>query len=195
MGDLGMDRALMAERLRRRDSAFMVPSASRCAKEAAVFLSALGADGEADAAGSAKADFARELALFGAEVARASLAADACDDELKHYEQLQQQISEETRATETEIARLRGELAAERLVRRRREAYEALAHEVNAFPSKKRCVADIEALEGELTGLTETKASYDAKVEARRRQFSLLLQSLFDLQQGLEAEEACKPEP
>ena len=174
----------------------MLPSASRCGKAAALLVQALNVESKDDGHIAAlRTTLAREVAQYELEVQKSFPAMQACDDEREGYNKLQREVDAEIEATKTEIQRLREELDGEKLVRRRREEYEALAKEVNRHPSKRKCVEEIEQLEGKKRAIESMRGGYQSQVDMRKRQFHLLLQTLFDLQESLgdEEEEQAKP--
>jgi hypothetical protein len=81
---------------------------------------------------------------------------------------------------------LKATLLREKAEVRNREEYEALARRVNALPSRTVTEARLKKGRKRLEEVQSARALAEERLEARSKQFQLLLRALFDLQSALE---------
>merc|ERR1739844_509889 len=108
--------------------------------------------------------------------------------EAQNYEQLYDQIKDEIRKAEEDIRKTKEELVQARKVRRNRMEYEAMAKVINKNPDRFTQGSKIEDIKLEIEHLKLTEATLEDKLESRRKQFHVLVQSIHNLQSLLDAD-------
>jgi len=108
--------------------------------------------------------------------------------EAQNYEQLYDQIKDEIRKAEEDIRKTKEELVQARKVRRNRMEYDAMAKVINKNPDRFTQGSKIEDIKLEIEHLKLTEATLEDKLESRRKQFHVLVQSIHNLQSLLDAD-------
>merc|ERR1719495_936296 len=68
-------------------------------------------------------------------------------------------------------------------------AYDSMAKTIQAFPSRDESGKNIDQVSGELERLKREEEELDAKLQQRKKQFHVLVNSIHQLQEMLEVEE------
>lgn len=105
--------------------------------------------------------------------------------EAENYQLLFDNIKTEITKAEVEIRETKEELISARKIRKNRMEYDALAKVINENPDRATQGLKIEEIKSELEKLKETEAALEDKLESRKKQFHVLVQSIHNLQQLL----------
>lgn len=181
-----MDMKLLEKRLLTRDSVLASSSVSKCALRLQQFLVALQANDQSDSdTEQAKGALIRELALYKLEIGQAVEGALMCEREMDESRAIEKSIEEEIHAAELDINNLTQELNEQKRIRKHKEECELLAKLVNTLPPKSAVMKDIVKAEDALNKLREQSQSAEYRVSMRKKQFQVLLQSIFDMKQNI----------
>ena len=88
----------------------------------------------------------------------------------------------EIRKAEEEIRETKEELVKARKIRRNRMEYDAMAKVINKNPDRDTQGIKIEEIKSEIEQLKVTEAALEDKLESRKKQFHVLVQSIHNLQ-------------
>jgi len=135
------------------------------------------------------ASLKRELLLHGIEMSKMKFISRSVDTELREYDRLQQEMEESISRNRSDIESLHNQLKHEKLVRRNREEYEAMAKLATVHPPRRETNFKLEAIRKKITDIREEEKKLDKYLEIREKQFQLLLQSIFDLKSTLSEED------
>ena len=102
--------------------------------------------------------------------------------EAKNYAKLYERIKLEISQAEEEIRQTKLDLVEARKVRRNRMEYDALAKVINKNPDRATQGRKIEDVKAELDNLKATEEALETKLESRKKQFNVLVQSIHNLQ-------------
>ena len=109
--------------------------------------------------------------------------------EAENYAAISSEVERKIEQSSGDIVTARAELAQARGVRKNREEYDALASSILKTPSRQATTAAMAAVEAELAGLTDEATSLESQLQARQKQFALLLHSVRDIHRELESEQ------
>jgi hypothetical protein len=130
-----------------------------------------------------------EIKLLNLEMRKLKLVEMAMDADLLEYVELQSHIESSKESNKQDIMDLQQTLTAEKLVRRDKQEYEALAKMANALPSKRQTTLKLSAVQRDLDNLKGQEGQRDKELGIREKQFQLLLQCIFDLKSTLKEDE------
>lgn len=102
--------------------------------------------------------------------------------EAQNYEQLYDQIKNEIKKADEDITQTKEELVKARKIRRNRMEYDAMAKVINKNPDRATQGKKIEVIKDEIEKLKATEAALEDKLESRKKQFHVLVQSIHNLQ-------------
>jgi len=102
--------------------------------------------------------------------------------EAKNYEKLYEKIKLEISQAEEEIRQTKEDLVKARKIRRNRMEYDALAKVISKNPDRQTQGKKIEDVKAELDDLKAAEDALEAKLESRKKQFHVLVQSIHNLQ-------------
>jgi len=155
-------------------------SVDRCAKAALNLL------GESEqGCNSARSALEKEIDLITLEYRKTKRAKIRCQDEKIEYEKLSNKVAVHISDTVRDIEILRKELKKERLRRQRKEECEVLAKIVNEVDPREKTQKGIKKLEEELEELKKIQQDTEAKFSLRRKQFQLLMHSIYELKEEI----------
>jgi len=152
--------------------------------------------GAGDEEGSSNHDVKRHAQLVAQLLhiewtdAKSKLVQEMNEREAKNYENLLGVIQAKLEEAESDIAEAKTELEAARLVRRNRMEYDSMAKSIAAFPSRADSGMNIEEASEHLKRLKQEEEELDAKLQQRKKQFHVLVNSIHQLQDLLVQEEA-----
>ena len=140
----------------------------------------------------ARDELRRDIMLHQLEVRKVALMEKAVDIDIMNCEGALEDLEEGVQRTKDEIVELKQQLATERLIRSRREEYNALAKVAN-IQTVPRKQTEARLVDGrrKLEERRDKKQQTEHEMEIREKQFQLLMQSVFDLKSTL-AEDAAK---
>lgn len=105
------------------------------------------------------------------------------------YEQLFERIRSEIEQAEKEIFETKIELEQARKIRRNRMEYDAMAKQINVYPTRAITGKKKQETHAELNRLKEEEEMLEDKLQSRKKQFHVLVNSIHRLQDLLEQEE------
>eukprot|EP01135_Chromosphaera_perkinsii_P005625 Nk52_evm39s355 gene=Nk52_evmTU39s355 len=106
--------------------------------------------------------------------------------EIKNYEELNGSIGEQIKATEESIVASKRELEQEKKIRQNKMEYDALATVIGEHRSREATMKEIDSMNQELENIKQEKLEIQANLDLRRKQFHLLMHTLFELQSALQ---------
>ena len=137
----------------------------------------------------AKEDNKRQYSRLMASIAqcewienKSKLVQDMNRTEAQHYEMLYEKIKLEINQAEEEIRQTKEDLVKARKVRKNRMEYDALAKVINKNPDRSTQGKKIEEVKAELDDLKAAEEALETKLESRKKQFHVLVQSIHNLQ-------------
>ncbi len=102
--------------------------------------------------------------------------------EAENYEKVFANIKDEIAKAERDIKETKEELVRARRIRRNRLEYDAMAKVINQNEDRATTSQKIDDVKAELERLKATEASLEEKLEERKKQFHVLVQSIHNLQ-------------
>jgi THO complex subunit 7 len=127
----------------------------------------------------------RELRLHDLEMRKLMMVAQSASVELAHYDASEAQIERSMDECKSEIEALKQELRNEKIVRRHREEYEALAKAATARQPRQKTEQRVQSLESEVATVTAKELRVRKDLQLREKQFHLVVQSVFNLQSSI----------
>lgn len=121
--------------------------------------------------------------------AKSKLVQEMNEREANNYEHILEVIQTKLEEAEKDITEAKSELDQARLVRRNRMEYDSMAKTIQAFPSREDSGKNIDQVTEELERLKQEEEELDAKLQQRKKQFHVLVNSIHQLQDMLELEE------
>jgi THO complex subunit 7 len=113
------------------------------------------------------------------------MVAQTASVELAHYDASEAQIERSMDECKSEIEALKQQLRNEKIVRRHREEYEALAKSATARQPRQKTEQRVRALEREVATVTAKEQRVRKDLQLREKQFQLVVQSVFNLQSSI----------
>lgn len=107
-------------------------------------------------------------------------------NEQENYKTLYEKISNEIEKAKKKIIENKAELVEARKIRKNRQEYDVLARQILNYPDRKEMQETIKNLEAKVESLKKAESDYDRKIDLRRKQFSVVLQSLSSLKSLIE---------
>lgn len=117
---------------------------------------------------------------------RNQLLLDMNKNEQENYENLYKKVDLEIEKSKANIFKYKMDLEEARKIRKNRQEYDILAREIIKLPDRTQMQGNIELLTKKLEDLKQQKCDLDKKIDLRRKQFSVVLQSLNTLKSLLE---------
>ena len=108
--------------------------------------------------------------------------------EQENYQVLYEKISNEIEKAKKKIVENKAELVDARKVRKNRQEYDVLARQILNYPDRMEMHETIKTLEAKVEILKKAESDYDRKIDLRRKQFSVVLQSLSTLKNFIETD-------
>lgn len=109
--------------------------------------------------------------------------------EANTYEELFERIRSEIEEAENEINETKVELEEARKIRRNRMEYDAMAKQINAYPTRSVTGKKKQEIHTELNRLKDEEEMLEDKLQQRKKQFHVLVNSVHRLQDLLDQEE------
>ena len=108
--------------------------------------------------------------------------------EQENYEQLYKRINSEIERAQKKILESKVDLLEARKIRKNRQEYDIIARQILQFPNRAEMQGNIKNLEERVEQLKKSESEYDRKIDLRRKQFSVVLQSLSSLKMLIETD-------
>jgi len=121
--------------------------------------------------------------------AKSKLVQEMNEREAKNYENILEVIQTKLEEAEKDITEAKIDLDKARLVRRNRMEYDSMAKTIQAFPSREESGKNIDQVTEQLERLKQEEEELDAKLQQRKKQFHVLVNSIHHLQDMLDLEE------
>ena len=115
--------------------------------------------------------------------------------EAENYEVLYDKIKDQIAHAEEEIRQTKDELIQARKIRRNRMEYDAMARKISENPDRASQGDKIDKTRAELDSLKEAERALEDKLEARKKQFLVLVQSIHNLQALLDEDDSSYSSP
>jgi len=112
--------------------------------------------------------------------------------EQENYQVLYQKIKVEIEKAKKKIGESKVDLQEARKIRKNRQEYDVLSRQIQNYPDRTEMASTLKALEEKMEHLKKVDAEYNKKIDLRRKQFSVVLQSLSSLKGLIETD--LKPE-
>ncbi|CAH2312989.1 THO complex subunit 7 [Pelobates cultripes] len=109
--------------------------------------------------------------------------------EMENYEKIYNDIESSIAAAHEKIAECKKQILQAKRIRKNRQEYDALAKVIQHHPDRHATLKQLDTLGEELQQLSQTKQNVEDKLELRRKQFHVLLNTIHELQQTLENDE------
>lgn len=108
--------------------------------------------------------------------------------EQQNYDVLYQKINSEIEKAKKKIVENKVELQEARKIRKNRQEYDVLAKQILNYPDRLEMQNTIKNLEAKVESLKKAESDYDRKIDLRRKQFSVVLQSVSSLKNLIETD-------
>jgi THO complex subunit 7 len=108
--------------------------------------------------------------------------------EQENYDLLYKKINNEIEKAKKKIVENKFELQEARKFRKNRQEYDILARQILNYPDRIEMQNTIKALEGKMESLKKSETELDKKIDLRRKQFGVVLQSLSSLKNLIETD-------
>ncbi|XP_050101433.1 THO complex subunit 7 homolog [Anopheles aquasalis] len=112
--------------------------------------------------------------------------AKVMEQELKNYAAISDAIEAGIEMAKTQIDQSKHNLVLAKKIRKNRMQYDVLAKIINQQPDRKQTVQQLELLKEELDMLKENKADLERQLEQKKKDFSVLMHSIVELQNKLD---------
>jgi len=126
--------------------------------------------------------------------AKSKLVQEMNIRETNNYEQILEVIQSKLEEAEKDIVEAKSELDRARIVRRNRMEYDSMAKTIQAFPSRDESGNNIAEATKDLDRLKKEEEELDTKLQLRKKQLYVIVNSIHQLQDMLELEELDEPE-
>lgn len=110
-------------------------------------------------------------------------------DELTNYKNISKLIDDGIEQAKIQITQSKENLVIAKKIRKNRMEYDVLARIISQQPDRKETMAKLESLKAELDSLKNARTKLDAKMEARRNDFMVLMRSIQELRRKLDGED------
>jgi THO complex subunit 7 len=101
--------------------------------------------------------------------------------EQENYQVLYEKINNEIEKAKRKIIESKLELQEAQKIRKNRQEYDVLSRQIQNYPDRTEMQQTIKSLEEKLEHLKKVDTEYNKKIDLRRKQFSVVLQSLSSL--------------
>mmetsp|Transcript_27262 Transcript_27262/g.55676 ORF Transcript_27262/g.55676 Transcript_27262/m.55676 type:complete len:220 (+) Transcript_27262:272-931(+) len=145
--------------------------------------------GSSEEVDAAYRSFAKEVELFKFSMGKIQIIGDTSLREVEAYLELQEELKKEMLRTEEDIVKLKERVAHERVVRKNKEEYAALAKQVETLAPRKQTEKDRTVLVEQTSLLEEQTAKQTGTMELRKKQFQLLLHVVEELKKNCNQDE------
>ncbi|XP_052867708.1 THO complex subunit 7 homolog [Anopheles cruzii] len=127
-----------------------------------------------------------QLALCEFDMKKSDFYANVMQQELKNYAGISDAIESGIETAKTQIGQSKQNLVLAKKIRKNRMQYDVLAKIINQQPDRKETVHQLESLKLELDQLKDSKADLERKLETKKKDFTVLMRSIVELQNKLD---------
>ena len=114
--------------------------------------------------------------------------------EQDNYAVLYSKINSEIERAKKKIVESKVDLQEARKIRKNRQEYDVIARQILNYMNRNEMQTTIKSLEDKVEGLKKLGNDYDRKIEMRRKQFAVVLQSLSNMKSFVESDDSTKPD-
>ncbi|EAT48531.1 AAEL000435-PA [Aedes aegypti] len=134
-----------------------------------------------------------QLAQCEFAMKKSDFSARVMEQELKNYATISDTIESGIETAKTQIVQSKQNLVLAKKIRKNRMEYDVLAKIISQQPDRKNTIKELETLKQEMDQLQEKKAVLERKLETKKKDFTVLMRSIVELQNKLDAiEEDCQ---
>jgi len=124
----------------------------------------------------------KELQLYSLEIKKGAIISQTYLTEIEEYQSQQARLEAESIRVQEEIETLKRELKQEKEIRARKEEYETLAKRINEHKPNTLMNQEKAVMEQKLEQLLKENSKMAEELDARTKQFSLMMACVKDLQ-------------
>ncbi|XP_055638813.1 THO complex subunit 7 homolog [Toxorhynchites rutilus septentrionalis] len=128
-----------------------------------------------------------QLAQCEFAMKKSDFTAKMMQQELKNYATISDTIETGIETAKVQIIQSKESLVLAKKIRKNRMEYDVLAKIINQQPDRKNTIKELEMLKDELDRLQEKKASLERKLDTKKKDFTVLMRSIVELQNKLES--------
>ncbi|XP_062562259.1 THO complex subunit 7 homolog [Armigeres subalbatus] len=128
-----------------------------------------------------------QLAQCEFAMKKSDFSARVMEQELKNYATISDTIESGIETAKTQITQSKHNLVLAKKIRKNRMEYDVLAKIISQQPDRKNTVKELETLKQEMDQLQEKKAVLERKLETKKKDFTVLMRSIVELQNKLES--------
>lgn len=136
-----------------------------------------------------------QLAQCEFAMTKSDYASEMMKEEFKNYERISQTIENSIVLAKKQIEQSKENLILAKKIRKNRMEYDVLAKVINQQPDRKKTVDQLEKLKKELNTLEDKRRSLQRKLEIRRKDFTVLMRSIHELQGKLNDDTDIETDP
>lgn len=118
---------------------------------------------------------------------KSDFSARVMEQELKNYATISDTIEAGIETAKTQITQSKQNLVLAKKIRKNRMEYDVLAKIISQQPDRKNTIKELETLKQEMDQLQEKKAVLERKLETKKKDFTVLMRSIVELQNKLDA--------
>lgn len=128
-----------------------------------------------------------QLAQCEFAMKKSDFSAKVMEQELKNYATFSDTIEAGIETAKTQIVQSKHNLILAKKIRKNRMEYDVLAKIISQQPDRTNTIKDLEMLKQEMDQLQEKKADLERKLETKKKDFTVLMRSIIELQNKLES--------
>ncbi|XP_058453632.1 THO complex subunit 7 homolog [Malaya genurostris] len=128
-----------------------------------------------------------QLAQCEFAMKKSDFCAKMMQQELKNYATISDTIETGIETAKTQIVQSKQNLVLAKKIRKNRMEYDVLAKIINQQPDRKNTIKELDMLKHELDQLQERKGSLERKLDTKKKDFTVLMRSIVELQNKLES--------
>ncbi|XP_035890684.1 THO complex subunit 7 homolog [Anopheles stephensi] len=127
-----------------------------------------------------------QLAQCEFDMKKSDFYASVMQQEVKNYATISDTIESGIETAKAQIVQSKQNLVLAKKIRKNRMEYDMLAKTINQQPDRKNTVQELESLKQNLDQLKESRADLERKLETKKKDFSVLMRAIAELQNKLD---------
>ncbi|XP_058821446.1 THO complex subunit 7 homolog [Topomyia yanbarensis] len=128
-----------------------------------------------------------QLAQCEFAMKKSDFCAKMMQQELKNYATISDTIETGIETAKAQIIQSKQNLVLAKKIRKNRMEYDVLAKIINQQPDRKNTIRELDLLKQELDQLQDKKGSLERKLETKKKDFTVLMRSIVELQNKLDS--------